>query len=58
MTAESKAVRCRRCGKVIGVREGNTLTVKWCGRTVIATAEAKIAIICERCKCKNTDFSQ
>lgn len=52
----SRAIRCRRCGKVIGVADGERLTVKWSGRTVITYIYKETTIICDRCHYKNAVF--
>ena len=56
MHKESAAVRCYRCGKVIGVVSGDMLTVKWSGRTVITPITPHLTVVCERCHARNEKF--
>lgn len=60
MREERYAVRCRECGGVIAVREGNTVTSSLRHRAkkkeVRVTLETgqKMCIVCERCGQSNT----
>lgn len=49
---KSEAIRCR-CGKVICVRYGDTVTVKFSGRRISVTRPQSLLIVCEKCKAEN-----
>lgn len=49
---KSEAIRCR-CGHVICVETGDTITVKFSGRRISVTRPTAMEIICERCRSTN-----
>ena len=59
MREERYPVRCRECGNVIAVREGNTVTSSLRHRAkkkevrVELMTGQHLTIICEKCGCKN-----
>lgn len=60
MTREERyPVRCRECGQVLAVREGNRVVSSLRHRNrkkeirVLLLAEQRLTIVCEKCGCEN-----